>query len=306
MEDNNSVENQPAAVSEPAVAAGPCRPSFPSWYDYLVLAVLFVISQAVIGFVALKCGYTADIVQQIAAPEAGPHSLPDTTMNTVARATALGYVAGMAAMVVMTLIYRRLRGGRGRVARFSPRGFDPALLLDGFIVVLAGNVVLEPIAELLPGTPDYDMLGRGGWALLSTVVCAPLFEEFLFRGVILEAVRRRRGVVAAWLISSVCFGLAHGLPSQMLMTGAIGLVLGYVCIRSGSLFSSILLHGLNNALAMLLLLIGMGDSSFSELLGGGRLYWAVYAVSAAIFIWWAVSACRTIWRIKKSELKNQN
>ena len=306
MEDNHSVDNQPAASPEPAAVGPSCRPSFPSWYDFPVLAVLFVISQAVIGFVALKCGYTADIVQQIAAPEAGPHSLPDTTMNTVARATALGYIAGMAAMVVMTLIYKRLRGGRGRVARFSPRGFDPALLLEGFIVVLAGNVVLEPLAELLPGTPDYDMLGRGGWALLSTVICAPLFEEFLFRGVILEAVRRRRGAVAAWLISSVCFGLAHGLPSQMLMTGAIGLVLGYVCIRSGSLFGGILLHGLNNALAMLLLMMGLGEASFSELLGGGKLYWTVYAVSAVVFIWWAVGAVRTICKIRNSEFKTQN
>ena len=300
MKDNNIAENQPTEtpVCEPLP---PSRPSFPSWYNFLVLALLFAISQAVIGFVALKCGCTPEVVQQIAAPEAGPHSLPDTTMNTVARATAIGYVAGMAVMVVLTLLYRRLRGGRGRVAGFSPRGFDPALLLEGFVVVLAANVVLEPLAELLPGDPDYNMLGRGGWALLSTVICAPLFEEFLFRGVILEAVRRRRGAVAAWLISSLCFGLAHGLPSQMVVTAVVGLILGYVCIRSGSLFSSILLHGLNNALAMLLLLIGMGDASFSELLGGGKVYWAVYAVAAVVFICWAVGACRTIRRINRRD-----
>ena len=297
MEENHSVENQPAAV--PQSQAVPLRrPSFPSWYDFAVLVVLFAVSQAVIGFVALKCGCTVGVMQRIADPANHAGALADGTMSVVARATALGYIAGMAAMVFMTLVYRRLRGGRGRVARFSPRGFDPALLLEGFIVVLAGNVVLEPLAELLPGTPDYNMLGRGGWALLSTVVCAPLFEEFLFRGVIMEAVRRRRNAMAAWLISSLCFGFAHGLPSQMLMTGVIGLVLGYVCIRSGSLFGSIMLHGLNNALAMLLLMIGLGESSFSELLGGGKVYWAVYAVSAVIFVWWAVGASRKIWRIR--------
>lgn len=300
MEDNYNADNQPAETPQTA-AVHSCRPSFPSWYDYLVLAVLFIISQLLLGFVASKCGYTADIVNEIAESQAGGHALHDATLGTVARATTLGYIAGMASMVVMTLVYRRLRGGRGRIARFSPQGFDPALLLAGFVVILAANVVVEPLVELLPGTPDYEsMLGRGGWALLSTVICAPLFEEFLFRGVILESVRLRRGVTAAWLISSLCFGLAHGLPSQMVATGVVGLVLGYVCIRSRSLFSGILLHALNNALAMLLLILGFGDATLSEIVGT-KTYWAIYAVSAVIFIWWLLTAVRIV---KRAENRN--
>ena len=311
MNDNLTAENQtptPRADAQsdapaPRVAQ-PSRPSFPAWYDYLVLMVLFAISQMVLAYVAMKCGYTVDLARHIASPPADYHAPSDPSMGIVARATALGYIAGMASMVFMTLVYRRLRGGRGRVARFSPRGFDPALLLDGFVVVLAANVVVEPLTELLPGTPDYNMLGRGSWALLSTVVCAPLFEEFLFRGVILEAARRRRGVVAGWLISSLCFGLAHGLPSQMLPTAIIGLVLGYVCIRSGSLFGGIVLHALNNALAMLLLILGYGDTTLSSLVGQ-KTYWAIYAVAAFIFVWWAVSAVRTIVAMRRNERMQQ-
>ena len=266
---------------------------------------MFCGSQLVLGYVALRCGYTSELAQHLASHPAAGHIHSDATMNVAARATALGYVAGMASLVFMTLVYRRLRGAHGRVARFSPRGFDPALLLQGFIVLLAATVVAEPLVELLPGTPDYNMLGRGSWTLLSTVVCAPLFEEFLFRGVILEAARRRRGVIAAWLISSLCFGLAHGLPSQMVGAGIIGLVLGFVYIRSGSLFSGIVLHALNNALAMLLLILGFGDATLASLVGE-RTYYAIYAVSAVIFLWWAVSACRTMWKTEKSESANRN
>ena len=305
--DSPSAEAVPPAVAEGgrAVAAAG-RPSFPSWYDFVVLAVLFCISQMILGFVASKFGLTAELTQRVAEAgdmQAHAHAytgLHDHTMNMVARATAAGYIAGMFSLVTMVLVYRRLRGAHGYVARFSPRGFDPALLLRGFVVMLAANVVLEPLVSLLPGTPDYNYLGRGGWALLSTIICAPLFEEFLLRGVILEAVRRRRDTIAAWLISSLCFGLAHGLPSQIVATAVIGLILGYVCIRSGSLFGGIVLHALNNALAMLLLILGLGDATLSELTGP-RTYYVIYGVSAAIFLWWLTDALRALVRMHRAE-----
>lgn len=304
MKPENTSENQTHAASEALSdenvqhdvqpATTPRRTSFPSWYDFVVLAVLFAVSMLIQGFVTMKCGYPADIVRSTAAADI--HGVTDTAMSSAARATALGYIAGMGAMILMTLVYRRLRGGagsEGRIARFSPRGFDPALLLEGFVVILAAGTLFEPLVKILPGTPDYNMLGRGGWVLLSTVICAPLFEEFLFRGMILEAVRRRRGVIAAWLISSLCFGLAHGLPSQMVATGVIGLVLGDVYLRSGSLFSGILLHALNNALAMLLLILGYGDLSISDLVGP-KTYFVIYAASGVVFVWWALAAVRRI------------
>lgn len=310
MEKNYNADNQPAtaAADDAAPVAGLSaaeavrRPSFPSWYDFLVLALLFAVSQAVTGAVAMKLGYAPDLMTQAATPDSDLHAPSDDGMTVMARALAAGYAAGMSLMVFMTLVYRRLRGGRGRVARFSPRGFDPALLLGNLVTVLAANIVVEPLTELLPGTPDYNLLGRGGWALLSTVVCAPLFEEFLFRGVIMESVRRRRGVIAAWIVSSLCFGLAHGLPSAMAATGIIGLVLGYVCIRSGSLFGSIVLHGLNNALAMLLLILGYGDRSLRELTGE-HTYWVIYAVAAAVFVWWLLRAVHTLAGLRRSEMQ---
>ena len=306
MEKDYNAENQHAESSADSAVKRTRRP-FPEWYDYLVLAVLFIVSQMIFGAVLAACGSFApsesvQLTEPHAAAEAWAHGDAVTGSGSAARNTALGYMAGMAAMIVMTLIYRRLRGGHhGRIARFSPRGFDPSLLLGGFIVILAANIVLEPLVELLPGTPDYEkMLGLGGWALLSTVVCAPVFEEFIFRGIILESTRHRFGVIAAWLISSLCFGLAHILPSQIVATSVIGLILGYVYIRSGSLFSGIVLHALNNALAMLLLILGYGDKSFADLTGP-RAYWPVYGVAALIFVWWAVRACRTLLRIRRTE-----
>ena len=68
--DSPSAEAVSPAVSEGgrAVAAAG-RPSFPSWYDFVVLAVLFCISQMILGFVASKFGLTAELTQCVA--EAG-------------------------------------------------------------------------------------------------------------------------------------------------------------------------------------------------------------------------------------------
>ncbi len=275
------------------------RSSFPVWYDYLALVAMFFVAQIIIGYVASVCGLSGEVIASVNSGD-GDTLASDIARRVAARATALGYLAGMSFMVVLTLCYRRLRGVRGSVANFSIRGLEPTRLLSLFVVILAASVVIEPLVGLLPGEPDYNYLGRGGWALLSTVVFAPVFEEIIFRGVILESVRSRRGVIAAWLISSLCFGLAHGLPSQICATFVIGMILGFAYLRSGSLLTSIVLHAMNNALAMMTIMLGLGDTSLRESVGGGA-YAVIYAISLFIFLVWLYRAVRKIRRMRMVE-----
>lgn len=299
MENNIPADNRLSGRTAPD--SGVRRSSFPAWYDYAVLLVLFGIAQMIIALVASECGLTPEALAVVNAGTADPDTLL-SAQQSVARATAAGYLAGMSAMVVMTLAYRHLRGGGRLAVRFSSAGgFNPSLLLGCFATAVAIQVVLEPLVALLPGMPDYNFLGRGGWALLCTVVFAPIIEEYLFRGVIMESVRAKRGVVAAWCLSSVCFGVAHGMPAQIVATMAVGFVLGYAYLRSGSLMAGILLHAMNNALAMFLLMLGPGsDAMLSEMLSPG-VYRAVYAVSAVVVAVWLWRACRHVAGLRRAE-----
>lgn len=283
----------------PAVAPAR-RGSFPAWYDYLVLLVLYGFAQMVVALVASVCGLTPGAMAVVNGGTADPDTLL-SAQHAVARATAAGYLAGMSAMVLMTLAYRRIRGGGHLAVRFSSAGgFNPSLLLGCIVTVVAMQVVLEPLLMLLPAA-DYDYLGRGGWALLCTMVFAPLIEEFLFRGVIMESVRAKRGAVAAWCLSSVCFGVAHGMPAQIVATTAIGFVLGYACLRSRSLMAGIIVHAMNNALAMLTLMVGPGgDAVLSDMLPP-KVYYAVYGVSATVVALWLVHACRFVAALRREE-----
>lgn len=90
---------------------------------------------------------------------------------------------------------------------------------------------------------------QGVWFTIKSV----LFEEFIFRGVLLYILIKRLGATRAIIISAVTFGIYHwfshelwGNPAQMaiefFMTGIMGLVLAYGYAKSFSLFIPIALH----------------------------------------------------------------
>jgi sodium transport system permease protein len=59
---------------------------------------------------------------------------------------------------------------------------------------------------------------------------------------------RRLGPWAAIGVSALLFGLAHASIYRLLPTFVLGLVLGYVAWRSGSILCSMIIHALNNGL----------------------------------------------------------
>lgn len=89
-------------------------------------------------------------------------------------------------------------------------------------------------------------------ATLALLACGlgPLAEEVLFRGLVFAWLRGRFGVPAGLAASSLLFGLAHGKPAYILVTGTVGLGLGLLYHRSRSLWPSVLAHGLYNAVAL--------------------------------------------------------
>jgi membrane protease YdiL (CAAX protease family) len=93
-----------------------------------------------------------------------------------------------------------------------------------------------------------------GWLLLLGVILplVAVFEEFLFRGVLVGAFAAGFAV-SPWLLavgSSVLFALGHGAqgPAGILVTGSLGLVLAAGYVLTGSLLVVVVAHYLVNAL----------------------------------------------------------
>lgn len=118
-----------------------------------------------------------------------------------------------------------------------------------FIIML----VYIGLAELGYGTPDIDFaisqdIPTKAVNILTSVILAPIAEELIFRGILLSETARINERFAI-VFSAVIFGLMHGNPYQFASASIIGLVLGYVVIKTGSLIPAIIGHVAVNSLA---------------------------------------------------------
>lgn len=123
------------------------------------------------------------------------------------------------------------------------------------------------LQEILPAPPwvldlyrrvlEYDTFTEFMGVFVFLVVVAPLTEELLFRGLFLhrltEGYGRRLGIAA----SALCFGIFHVLPWQAVTAALVGIYLGWLVVRTRSIFPSIFAHALFNLVPV----VGSGLSS---------------------------------------------
>ena len=90
---------------------------------------------------------------------------------------------------------------------------------------------------------------------ITLVVLPPIFEELFFRGAIFGSLMRSFSPMAAALITSAAFGMAHGQLNLFLDTFVLSLFLCYLRYRSGAIWLSMTLHAMKNGLAFVLLYV---------------------------------------------------
>ena len=141
-----------------------------------------------------------------------------------------------------------------------------ALLLVGSVTVFSEMYVI--VQRVVPVPPELEAMLRdllridGRLDLLLTVVAvvvlAPVLEEALFRGVILQGLARQRGPRAAALWTAAFFALFHFYnPWQIVPTFFLGLLLAWVVMTTGSLWPSIVLHAAFNGLSLAVFAVPM-------------------------------------------------
>ncbi|MCS6770852.1 MAG: CPBP family intramembrane metalloprotease [Kiritimatiellae bacterium] len=143
--------------------------------------------------------------------------------------------------------------GQGVVALLSAL---PILLALTFIFQLALNLLgyrpsLQDVAVLMAEE-------QNPWMRLYFVALAvglaPLFEELLFRGILLPVLARRYGAWAATLISAFLFAAIHGHLPSFATLFALSVALSAAYALSGSIVTAVTMHALFNTLTTALLL----------------------------------------------------
>ena len=126
------------------------------------------------------------------------------------------------------------------------------------IATMAASFVAEPVNTMLPEMPELlkqalEQLTEGPvWiSLLSVSIFAPFFEEWLCRGIVLRGLLQKMKPVWAIVVSALFFAVLHMNPWQAIPAFILGLLFGYVYYRTGSLKLTMLMHCVNNTLAVI-------------------------------------------------------
>ena len=170
------------------------------------------------------------------------------------------YLLTLAPPVVVTaLICKQRIHPFGQHRRVEPLSFV-YLVGMGLAVCILANFVANFFAGVLSqfgvGWPDAtgDVESTGSSLLIhlfATAIIPGILEEMVFRGYILQALRPY-GDGFAVAVSALLFGLLHGNVLQSPFALIVGLVCGYVVVQTGNIWTSITLHTLNNAMAVVL------------------------------------------------------
>lgn len=140
------------------------------------------------------------------------------------------------------------------------------------------SLLLENIGLTLT-TPDFSYSSNIFYnliLLLTTIIIAPIFEEFMLRGVALK-VFSRYGSRFAILSTALLFALIHGNLLQGIPMFFFGSLLAIITLKSQSLYPAIFIHFVNNALAMVMSV----DNSFLQFI---FVILAIVLIGSAVYL----------------------
>ena len=173
----------------------------------------------------------------------------------------LNSLISISSFFVAGLIYCLFRNIRlSSILPFSK--IKPSLLIPicflGLSLALAANYASTAVLSLFEmfGSDAYIDMSyepKSGFDIfiyyLSYAVVPAFVEEFAFRGIVLGCIRKHSDSFAV-IVSAIMFGLMHGNFMQIPFAFVVGLVLGFVTVKTNSLLPAIIIHFCNNAISV--------------------------------------------------------
>ena len=187
---------------------------------------------------------------------AGEFILDEFGDSCISMALIAGGLAALTGIMCLAARTKPISGG-GFLAR---KGCGMEILMT-FVLVFGFCAVLLPVADSFVSNWEYIRLfglglggsgggetGASGWAFLAMLlipVLPAIFEELLFRGVILRGLLQF-GKIPAVILSALMFALAHGSYQQFIYQFLLGLVIGFLYVEIKNIFVCMAAHFANN------------------------------------------------------------
>ncbi len=111
---------------------------------------------------------------------------------------------------------------------------------------------------------------------LKTAVVPALIEEFAIRGVLMQPLRKY-GDTFAIVMSSLVFAVMHGEFIQGIFAFLAGVVLGYIVVATGTIWTGVIVHFMNNMFSVVISAIGL-----TSVLASNIVYWVVVVTAEIV------------------------
>ncbi len=205
----------------------------------LMFPCFFVMANSVAGARSLSMDHRLLLNSLISAVVLGGIPILLATFNRIRWQSGLGLKAvGIAPMFAAAILGLAL----------WPVAHEVFLLSERLGLSSLDRRLIEKAQTMIAEFPTLPL-----WQILVTMALVPaIFEEFCFRGFLFQAFRARLSGAWTVVVSAAIFGIFHELvlPGRLLSSTFIGLVLGWIRLRTGSIVPGILLHTLHNSLLL--------------------------------------------------------
>lgn len=164
--------------------------------------------------------------------------------------------------------------------------------LLGLGSILPTEYLVEKINLTMPDTTRmmFEEVMKVSWGYVAIGLMVPIAEEIVFRGAIQHTLQAALGKRYPWIaivISALIFGFIHLNKAQGVHAFVIGLLLGWMYYRTGSILPGLVFHWVNNSVAYLMfnLLPEMNDGKLIDLFhGDDRMMYGGLFFSLCIFV----------------------
>ena len=150
-------------------------------------------------------------------------------------------------------------------------------VLLSFGLILPSEWIMEKLQLTMDPTYTkiFESVMKEPWGFIAIGVLAPLAEEVVFRGAILNALLKIFPKKYYWvsiLVSALMFGAVHGNLVQFVFAFSVGILLGWMYYRTNSIIPGVVLHWINNSVAYVMfnLMPKMQDGKLIDLFHGSE------------------------------------
>jgi len=253
-QNRNSITNTAGTGPPPAV-----KKHSTIYKVWRVIYPLFIfLGIQVVAAIGIALYYTVTVILPKMSQGFDIYTLTKQMTDWVTGQTLLiALICNLTILPLFAFLYFRQMKGQRRPALSSFKVAD--YLLVAVLAVFANLTVSYIITgfDIVKYFPDYQVIMEGikGPIILQIIsvgIVAPIAEEFLMRGVVLNRLLGYVRVLPALFIQAALFGILHLNLLQGMYAGVLALLMGYIYLKYGSLLMTILFHITMNTLSIVI------------------------------------------------------